>query len=396
MINNPDIDSTTSADNAQSANEGTAPLKVTHVIHYTNEMEPKPRALLAALELHGPKSALIACSEASECELLARYLMHYGFKTEFCTDEHNTQAVSPNLTKCAHNSDIIFICQSNLIDNHSLEKIPFLINYDMVQRPQVYEKLAQPSSKNPRVIANLITSKEFSLIAPIKAHCLIEFQEQTLPSSDEVLNLSAERLLKSLNHEAQHIELGQFESLAKRMLAKDDVLPALAMLLRHYLLKPSQAPKSEPSYREKREYSRQPMDRRREHSREPSHRQEPKEATHTEEKPKDDTGVTRLYITLGRQDNFHDLADLAQYLSAQSGVDLGHFSGSGMIRDTSAHIEVDSDVADQIISALHNSKKPDAPADQEGSMVVCERARQNTQRPTRRPPHKRHGHFQRR
>lgn len=396
MINNPDIDSNTTADNAHSADESDTPLKVTHIIHFTNETEPKPRALLAALEINEPKSALVACSEASECELLARYLMHYGFKTEFCTEEHNTQAVASNLAKCAHNSDLIFICQSNLIDNHSLEKIPFLLNYDMVGRPQVYEKLAQSSFKIPRIIANLVTSKEFSLIAPIKAHCLIEFQEQALPSSDEVLNLSAQRLLKGLNQEAQQIELGQFESLAKRLLAKDNVMPALALLLRHYLLKPSQAQKSEPA-REKREYGRQPVDRRREHSREPAPRHEPKEAISAEEKPENDTGITRLYITLGRQDNFHDLADLAQYLSAQSGVDLGHFSGSGMIRDTSAHIEVDSDVADQIITALNNSKKPDALTDQgEGSLVVCERARQNTQRPVRRPPHKRHGRFQRR
>ena len=42
-----------------------------------------------------------------------------------------------------------------------------------------------------------------------------------------------------------------------------------------------------------------------------------------------------------------DLASLAQYLSESSSVDLGHFSGSGMVRDTSAHIEVDEDVAEQ-------------------------------------------------
>ena len=100
-------------------------------------------------------------------------------------------------------------------------------------------------------------------------------------------------------------------------------------------------------------------------------------------------GTTRLYITLGRKDGFTDLASLAQYLSDASKVDLGHFSGGGMIRDTSAHIEVDDDVADNMIKALNNSARPNATGDND-SPVICEMAKGPTfQRPHTRYPQRR-------
>lgn len=400
MTNNPDFKSNASSDdaleyidNVDLMNESQT---IEHIVHHTNETEPKPRALIAALELHRPKSALITCNEAPECELLSRYLMHYGFKTAYASEEHNSQVIAQNLAKCADGSLDVFICQNQLLESHSLEKISFILNYDMIGRPQVYEAIAQRRSLYPRRVVNLITSKDFSLLATTKAHCQAEFSEQALPNSDEVLTLSAQRLVKNLNREANQVELGQFEGLAKRIMAETDVLPAIALLMRHYLLKPSTSTRSEHAPRERREYSRERERPRREHSREPRRHSEPSDAQ-PDDRPQEDNGITRLYITLGRQDDFHDLADLAQFLSEKSGVDLGHFSGTGMIRDHSAHIEVDADVADNVISALHNTKKS---AEDEGdahSTIVCERARQNMPRNNyRRPPQRRHGNFQRR
>ncbi|MCA9508768.1 MAG: hypothetical protein KC505_10150, partial [Myxococcales bacterium] len=372
--------------------------QVVHVIHHTNETEPKPRALLAALEFHRSKSALVICFNSEECEFLARYLIHYGFKTHYCTQENNSQDVEQNLQLCANNSNIIFICQSDMLATHPLSNIPFVINYDMVGQPQVYEKLAHASEKTPRKIVSLVSNKELAFLDPIKAHCLIDFEELALPSSDEVLDLSARRLLSQLNSEAQDVELGQFGNLAQRMLAQENIQSAFALLLRQYLLKPNNTNKSESSSSERRDSKRRhEKDRRHEQGKDRQHRHNQKDDAPQESS--DQSGITRLYITLGRQDDFHDLADLAQYLSTASGVDLGHFSGSGMIRDTSAHIEVDADVANKIIEVINNSPRPHASSEQEegGELIVCERARQNTQRSySRRPHHKRHGHFHRR
>jgi hypothetical protein len=89
--------------------------------------------------------------------------------------------------------------------------------------------------------------------------------------------------------------------------------------------------------------------------------------------------LARLYVSLGQNDGFEDLATLAQFLSEKSNVDLGHFSGGGMVREQSAHVEVDEEVAQAIIDAVNNQDKPNK--NDVGDIIVCERAKQQSFRP---------------
>src|SRR5690606_23118785 len=60
-----------------------------HLYVQAKEAEPKPRALLGALEILKPKVALISCNESQECDLLSRYLSLYGYKTTVISEENN-------------------------------------------------------------------------------------------------------------------------------------------------------------------------------------------------------------------------------------------------------------------------------------------------------------------
>lgn len=407
-------------ENAAFVNNNDQPkieLSAEHFVHQAKDDEPKPRALLAALLFHKAKSALIACNEAPEAELLCRYLMRYGFKSVFCSEEQNRHAVGENLNLVASQKIDAFICQSSLLASQNLSNIPFMINFDMIERPQVYEHTTQFNRQAPglrRVIANLLSNRELGYEAPIKAQCLIDFTEQVLPNGDEVTALATSRIIAMLNEEASRLELGQFEMLARQIFEDKNAIPALALLLRNHFL--NQTTKSEPSpaQRERPSYERRRPERRDERPQRP--RTNNRNQTFEQDSPappsrdEDETpgnvaapldGSTRLYVTLGRQDGLDDLASLAQYLSDQSGVDLGHFSGTGMLREHSAHIEVDNDVVDQIINAVHDSLRPEtqaSPGDHEkGNKIVCERARQSTERKFHRPQqHRRGGNFQRR
>ncbi len=414
MINNADLSTSASIDDVENIENNTIEKEddktsVEHKIYQINETEPKARALLAVLELHNPKSALVLCNEVSEAEFLARYLMHYGFNTEAVQDEHRAEGTAHCLTKCAKGTLEILICPHHVAEAHELAKIDVVVNYDMPARPEHYANIAKAREGGARTILNLVGNKEFSSLAAIRSNCLVDMSEHKLPSAEEVQRLSAQRLIKKLKAEAEMVELGQFEILAKHILLEENISQALALLLRHYLLRAA-TPRSEQA-RERREHhsSHDRPRREREHSRErePAREREPRPANpaaehsprpSAPEEKEADSSVTRLYITLGREDDFHDLADLAQFLSESSGVDLGHFLGTGMIRDHSAHIEVDADVADQVINALHNKKKPGADENSADSpVIVCERARQSTGRPHfRKGPPKRRGSFQRR
>lgn len=392
-----------------------------HKAHVASETEPKPRALLAALELYQPKAALITCNEANECDLLARFLNRYGFRTMVCTEENNAHGLNSALLELSrHNIDAL-ICQNNMLSSISLENVALMINYDMIERPQVYEQMTQfnkHASQTERLIVNLLSSRELSYLGPIKAQCLIDIQVSDLPSSDEVLALSAKRVLAQLSAEASLVELGQFELLAQQILLAPEAFTALALLLRNHFLRtampatatlssPRRSERGERHERRERAHRDRPVTRASQAQARPEASDRPIEqnidnleeheqkaelsASHGPE------GSTRLYVTLGRQDNLADLASLAQFLSDRSGVDLGHFSGTGMLRDRSAHIEVDDEVAQTIIDAVHNSERPHSDTDNaEASTIVCERARQATERPHRRPPMRRGPNFQRR
>lgn len=355
-----------------------------HIIHQTKDDEPKPRALLAALLHHKPKGALITCNNGAEAELLGRFLMRYGYKTRFSSEEQNRHAIQENLLLLAGNKIDAFICQNNLLLGQDLKAVPFMINYDMFERPQVYEQTTQFNKQAPdlvRTIVNLLSSRELGYQGPIKAQCLIEFCDQELPTGDEVIALATQRIVALLNEEALAIELGQFEALAQSILEKKDALPAIALLLRnHFLNQGNKEPAREYQAREHSNSERRRPDRREERPR----RGAPSSGDARIAKDEKEEATTRLYVTLGRQDGLLDLASLAQYLSEQSQVDLGHFSGTGMLREHSAHIEVDNDVADQIIKAIHDSARPHSSEDgvehEKGATIVCERARKTTER----------------
>ena len=410
-----------------------------HTAHVASETEPKPRALLAALELYQPKGALITCNEANECDLLARFLSRYGFRTLICSEENNTHGLSTALVELSrHNIDAL-ICQNNMLSSVSLENIAFMINYDMIERPQVYEQTTQFNKQAPNVerhIVNLLSSRELGYLGPIKAQCLIDILLSDLPSSEEVVSLSAKRVLAQLSAEASLVELAQFESLAQQILIAPEALSILALLLRNHFLKaappittssaPRRNDRGERGERGERPERYERHDRRERAHRDrplPHHEARPARSSQTQAHPQASDrhieqhidsleehdvkaapsvrpapeGSTRLYVTLGRQDNLADLASLAQFLSDRSGVDLGHFSGTGMVRDRSAHIEVDDEVAQAIIDAMHNTERPHLGGESaETSTIVCERARQATERPHRRPPMRRGPNFQRR
>lgn len=404
-------------------------LPAKHMYVQANEAEPKVRALLGVMELTKPSAALVTCNEAVECDLLSRYLARYNYSTKIVSEENNRHGLEDALRELHAGSVQVVVCQNSLLNNVSLENLAFMINYDIFERPSSYEQATQFNKQAPgltRVIVNILSNREVGMLGPIKAQCLIEFSHLALPSEDEVLDLCSRRIKESLNKEASAAELGQYEVLTKRLFPEsNESLPILSFLLRHYFSRQSKPPR-EPrdSYRDRNDRSdrdrgrnsmrsndrRQDRYNRNEHphndqrdpnnSEEHTSHNEPRERAERPQNNAPPSGITRLYITLGRRDGFSDLAGLAQYLSERSSVDLGHFSGGGMIRDTSAHIEVDDDVAANIITSLHNSARPQTLENTSAEIpatIICEEARATSApRHHRRPMQRRRPQYSRR
>lgn len=374
-----------------------------HIYHQAKDTEPKPKTLLAALLLHKPRFALVTANEGQECELLARYLARHGFKTAVVSEENNRAGLKESLKEGIDGVYDVLLCQNTLIASLSLEQVAFMINYDMFDRPQVYEQTTQFNKQAAgltRTIVNIVSPMELGFLGPIRAQCLIPLTEMPLPSQTEVMDLCVSRIIDGLTKEASQVELGQYEELSQKFLAHPNAVTALSLLLRNHVSMPAKKPAPSRDYESRdRRPARSFNDRYQRPDRDNARREPVANSVGDAQErtpPRSEDGVSRLYVTLGRADGFSDLTALAQYVSDTSKVDLGHFSGGGMIRDTSAHIEVDDDVAEEVIKALHDSARPHA---QEGDApVVCERARGIVRdRPrSRYPQQRRRPNFQRR
>lgn len=367
-----------------------------HIFHLTKDSEPKPKALLAALLWHNPKYALVSVNDAQECELLSRYLSKHGFKSLALSEEANRVSFKDAWLQCVNQGEIL-LCQNSLLASQNLETVPLMINYDMFDRPQVYEEITQykkQASGVNRVIVSLISSRELGCLGPIKAQCQINFTEVPLVSDQEkILDLCVNRIILRINEEAKDIELSQYEDLAGKLLSHHEALNPLAYLLKKYLSSSSASnipsKTHEPHELRERKTRYHHKDTNQERASHESYNKDHQDNNAPKSSP---DGISRLYLTLGRKDGFVDLAALVQYVSQLSHIDMGHFSGGGMIRDTSAHIEVDEEVAEAVINAINNTARPD---NQEGDMVICEHAkgvrpRSNHRYMPRRKPHYHH------
>lgn len=395
-----------------------------HLAYMLKEDEPKSKAAQAVLELHPAEKVMITCEESSECDFLGNFLVRYGFRVQVLHESRKD-----DINRTPENGQIL-ICQRSMVANESLQTVPLVVFYNMIERPDDYEALTNNDNSNApsssRTFVSLVDSKEVGSINALKKQCSLNVEVQNLPSAAEVMKLSAKRIMKSLTEEAKSVELSQFQKIADLMLKEGNIENIFAFLLREYLLKQKfERPKSLDDHRRSHSYddrSKRPRrdgDRNRDRDRgdrDDRRRAPVEDKAVSEEKAHEpvaaapkakapvavdmapqqdfadeeahDDGIARLYVTLGQKDGFKDLASLAQFLSKSSGVDLGHFSGSGMIRDHSAHIEVDSDVAVQIMDKVHGMSKPGSdntdPASGEGNTIICERAKPSAPRNNRR------------
>lgn len=357
-----------------------------HIINQQNEAAPKPKTLLAAVEFFKSANYLISCNEEN-CNILTKYLSKYGFKVS-CINEANASVFKRKLSDLIEKKIDILVCQNNILEKQDLSLVEYLINYDFPDKVFDYEKTTHFNDQGDdinRKIINIVSSRELSLLNNIKAQYQIIFEHKTLPSDEEVAKMTTARVISLFNEQLKEVETCQFEDMSSGILENERAKEIVSLLLKHYFTPTIEStPRREDSPRHNlvrpKEFTERPHKR---PFREPletvhQHQDEIKkdEQPEVEDSHSSADGIARIYISLGQKDGFNDLADLAHYLSEKSNVDMGHFCGAGMVRDQSSHIEVDEEVAQQIIDALNNQEKPSQDPSQPPTLIVCEMAKQ--------------------
>ncbi len=367
---------------------------IKHLVHLEDETQPKSRNLLYALEFHQPKHAIIFCNTKDETDLLERYLRRFGFHARALNGDMSQSARERVMHDVKSGTLDMIIATDIAARGIDISGLTHVFNYELPENDEVY---VHRTGRTGRIgslgtAVSLARGKDMTQLANLRQKFELDVQEQALPSVGEIMRLQAERLATALTEEADGVEFSQYLPVAKSMLQRADITEILAFLLRNFYVKNA----------ENRVYTSKPEQVKSKIQVQPTQppltlvpktkappltpapriKVEPrKEKIEVTPAPTQnfESEFTRLYVTIGRQDGFADLTQLVHHLSLETGVDIGHFTGMGNVRDTSSHVEVDTEVSEKIIQAMngrHKAIDPQKQSKEEApAQILCEVAK---------------------
>lgn len=366
---------------------------VRHVIHIEDESQPKSRNLLYALELHHPKHAIVFCNTRDETDLLERYLRRFAFNARALHGEMSQNAREKVMAAVKNGELDIVIATDIAARGIDIGGLTHVFNYELPESDEVYVHRTGRTGRigSSGTAVSLVRGQDMNQLPNFKSKFDIDIEDIKLPPTEELLWMQAERMALYLTEACDGVEVSQYRPVAESMIKRGDASEILAFLLRAYFS--SQVPVPPIHVEKEVHVKKAPKEKPKSIFVETAPvvektvhkpviilaKDRPKEELLAEEETSDieeaviddepRSDYARLYITMGRHDGFADLTALAHYLSITTGVDLGHFTGMGHVRDTSSHIEVDAEASEAIITTMNGRfKSPENP-------ILCEIAK---------------------
>jgi ATP-dependent RNA helicase DeaD len=395
---------------------------IRHVLHHESEKWSKPRNFLYVLELHKPTSAIVFCNRKDETEMITSYLQRFGFRVHALNGDMPQAAREKTLAKVKAGELDMMVATDIAARGIDISDLGHVFNYDLPEYDEVYVHRVGRTGRIGKkgVAVSLIRGKYMAHLSNLKKTFKVPFEEVELPDEKEILWMQAERLAVQILEAADGVEMEQYRPVAEQMMSRGDVKEILAFLLRtHFSERVARPPREERPFddrgprRDDRGPPREPRGDRPPREPRPPRDDRPREAR-PPLPPRDDADMARdttrdisaiddssldaprdermgdagveansrnLYVTLGREDGVPDLTALIAKLGELSGVDAGHFTGHGDVRDHSSHIEVDIEVADKVVAGVHGKPRgtktyiPEGQTEPVPQTIVCEPAK---------------------
>ena len=344
---------------------------IRHLFHMGRDDLPKPRNFLYVLEFHRPRNAIVFCNRRDETDLLTAYLKRFGFRAAALNGDMPQNARERVLKKVKNGELDLMVATDVAARGIDISDLAFVFNYDLPDFDEVYVHRVGRTGRIGKhgTAVSLIRGKYTTHLSTLERQFGVPFEERALPPDEEILWMQAERLAAQLTEDADGVEVEQYRPVAASMLERGDVKEIMAFLLRTYFSQQeakSEAPRDTHQDDDGRRGRRERRPRRERRNEEPAAEDGQVAAgdeAATEAPAEDDANAAaNLYVSLGRDDGLADLGGLIQRLAEMSGVDEGHFTGAGSLRDHSSHVEVDAEVAEQVIAGVHGKVRDGAAA----------------------------------
>jgi ATP-dependent RNA helicase DeaD len=350
---------------------------IRHLYHMEKEELSKPRNFLYVLEAYRPHNAIVFCNRRDETELICQYLKRFGFKGAALNGDMPQKAREKVLAKVKAGELDLMVATDIAARGIDISDLDHVFNYDLPEFDEVYVHRVGRTGRIGKkgTAVSLVRGKYLTHLSALKREYGVPLEERHLPDEKEIIWMQAERIAAQLLEEADGVEIGQYRQTAEAMMERGDAAELVAFLLRSHFSAPAPAPSSDEGPREDRGERRgrdrdrdrgRDRDRKRRDRRDRDDRGDRSEARgdDDDDAPRDadtdadgDSPTVRLYVTLGKADGHDSLMGLAEAMAEMSGVDIGHFTGAGDLRDHSSHVEVDREVYEAIVEAVHGQAR---------------------------------------
>lgn len=391
---------------------------IRHVIHVEDDTQPKARNLLQAIEFHHPTNSIVFCNTKEETEVIERYLRRFGFNARALNGDMPQNARERVMQEMRDGKLDLIVATDVAARGIDISGITHVFNVELPNDSEVYVHRTGRTGRIGKlgVAVNLIRAKDSMQIGTLKEKFGIEFEEVSLPPESDIFWMQAERLATMFIEAADTVEISQYRQVGESLLARPDLSEILAFLLRSHFsqaaAKPVISASPQSHHKEPRE-TREPKEPKPKpkpstegqkkivpRSEAPRPVEKPEETLSeapealealeepVEDQPESSPEFTKLYITLGREDGFSELSELALYMAEITDLDFGFWTGMGMLRDSSSHIEVETEFAEKLITALNGRDRDMSRATGSNAAnvkILCEIGKVIEIKPKRRP-----------
>lgn len=392
---------------------------IRHVFHIEDDTQPKARNLLHAIEFHHPQSSIVFCNTKEETEVIERYLRRFGFQARALNGDMAQSARETVMKEMRDGRLDLIVATDVAARGIDISGITHVFNFELPHDSEVYVHRTGRTGRIGKlgVAVNLVRAKDVMQIDELKQKFSIEFEEVALPPEADILWMQAERLATLFVEAADSVEISQYRQIGESLLGRADLSEIIAFLLRSHFSQSTPKPAPSRTYPEESHNKRQVIEKPKPIKQKvqispvkstviaPLITPKPIEVIASDsdidadadsddehadfaedilEVSYDSEGATRLYITLGRDDGFKELTELALYIAETSKVDFGFFTGMGQMRDTSSHVEVENEIAEKIISTFNEKDRDMARAKGANAgnpKILCEVANGTDKKP---------------
>ena len=211
---------------------------VDHILYETVSDYPKPRQLMAILDMENPEAGIIFCNTRDDVAMLGNYLSRQGVDAEYISSDL-TQKAREKVMGRIKRSEVRFLVATDVASRGiDISDLTHVINYSLPEDPASYLHRVGRTARIGKegTAISLMSSREFACRKTLEFTWGIEFVVKELPNPEEARSLWAVRHVAEIREAMDHVAFDAYVSMARELKDRPDGDMLLATALRGFFI----------------------------------------------------------------------------------------------------------------------------------------------------------------